>query len=225
MPKSTPAGGATKTIRSRTSASIFGVRRSFFISLRPPVRHSPLIPVMHGQSDGRLVGRRSLDPVLPMGGNVHDVARIHHLAILEARPRRPIQHHDLLVLLLVVPEPFGRGVAVRDDSPETHGGGVGRLLAGHVRCPPTQTAFSLVNYHRLFAVAQYLGRSVGSGAGGLRPPGGSGRTRSPRRPPTSAFHKRASGSGHTHGRPRIPGPGGWASRSAATGRYIRPRYT
>ena len=43
---------------------------------------------------------------------------------LSRQPSRPFQHHDPLVLVLVVPKVFGRSVAVRNDPFDTDVGGV-----------------------------------------------------------------------------------------------------
>ena len=80
---------------------------------------------MHRQPDCRLVRRRPLDPVLLKGRDVHEVARLQfqHF-VLELQPRRPLLDDDPFVLRLVVPKIGGRSVAVRDDSFDTHVGGV-----------------------------------------------------------------------------------------------------
>jgi hypothetical protein len=61
--------------------------------------------------------------MLLMGRYVHEVAGFHldHV-IIELQPSPSFQHHDPFVLVLVVPEAFGRSVAVGHDSLDTHVG-------------------------------------------------------------------------------------------------------
>ena len=74
------------------------------------------LPVNHRQPDRRLLGRRPLDPVAAVGGEVDVVARPHldHL-IRELQPRSPLEHKDPLVFPLIVPKAFRRRVAMGDD--------------------------------------------------------------------------------------------------------------
>ncbi len=61
--------------------------------------------------------------------NVDEVPRLHlDHSILKLEPGRSFQHHDPFMLILVVPEPFRRGVAVRNDPFDADlGGGEDRL--------------------------------------------------------------------------------------------------
>lgn len=64
-----------------------------------------------------------------VGRDVHVVPWLHlDHAILELQPCHTFQQDDPLVQRLVIPEPFGRGVAVGDNSLDTHvGSGQDRL--------------------------------------------------------------------------------------------------
>ncbi len=74
--------------------------------------------------------------------------------ILKPQPSRALQHHDPLVLVLVVPEAFRRGVAVRDDSLDADVGVVEQRcdkLVGQVSaqlneeiqdCPPSRSPWT-----------------------------------------------------------------------------------
>ena len=72
----------------------------------------------HRQPDGGLVGGRPLHAVLAMGRDVEEVpdTQLGGLClVLEAELCGPLQHDDPLSLVLIVPEPLGRGMAMRDD--------------------------------------------------------------------------------------------------------------
>ena len=92
---------------------------------------------MHRQPDRRLLWRRPLDSMPLVCRNVDEVPRLHlDCPILKPKPCRSLQHDDPFVLVLVVPEAFGRGLAVGDDSLDADlGGGQKRLdkLLGQVR--------------------------------------------------------------------------------------------
>ena len=94
---------------------------------------------MHRQPDRQLIMRRPFDAVHGVRRNVDAVATLQLDGLVhavEAKPRRALQHHDPLMLLLVIPEAVGRGVPVGHDSLDADRGCLQQRrdqLAGQVR--------------------------------------------------------------------------------------------
>ena len=71
---------------------------------------------MHRQPDCRLVRGCPFDPVSFVRRNHQKVARLQLdglFVAIEPQPSRPFQHHDPFVLVLVIPESVGRGMAAQ----------------------------------------------------------------------------------------------------------------
>ncbi len=78
---------------------------------------SSCVSVVHGQPNCRLIRRRPINPVLLVVPDADEVAGLHlDGLVLETKSGRSLQHDDSFVLLLLVPESFGRGMAMGDDS-------------------------------------------------------------------------------------------------------------
>src|SRR5690606_35812798 len=67
----------------------------------------------HRQPHGRLIWRRPLDPMLPMGLDQNVIAGPHlnRFTILEKQFGFALNHNDPLVFVLIVPEALGRDVS------------------------------------------------------------------------------------------------------------------
>ncbi len=64
-----------------------------------------------------------------MSWNVYEIARLHlDGVILKLQSCRPFEHANPFVLILVVPESVGRGVAVGDDSFDANVRGLGQRV-------------------------------------------------------------------------------------------------
>ena len=81
--------------------------------------HQSITAVKHRQLNSRLIPGRPLDPMPFVRRDVDEITRPHlHRLIVSFKQqlRLPFQHDDPFVLILIVPEVIGTGVAVGDDA-------------------------------------------------------------------------------------------------------------
>src|SRR5579883_119953 len=98
---------------------------------------SSRMPIKYRQPDRRLLWGGPFDPVLLMRRDIDEIAGFHlHHPILKEQPCSAFQNDHPLMLVLIVPKPFGRCVAVGDDALDTDVGGFeqcGEKLVGQLR--------------------------------------------------------------------------------------------
>ena len=77
---------------------------------------------MHGQPDGLLIGICPVNSVSFVRGYIDEIplSKMNRCSIVERQPCRAFQHHDPFVVVLIVPAGFGRLLARRDDSFNSH---------------------------------------------------------------------------------------------------------
>lgn len=79
---------------------------------------SLVVSVEHGQPHCRFIGRRPFDPMLSMDRDVDVIARPHFDGLIVAVKKQfcsTFQNDHPLVLVLIVPVPFGTGLPGRND--------------------------------------------------------------------------------------------------------------